>query len=329
MGVSLTGNSGHIDVALSNFAVMAFDTGEAGLIGNLICPAVSVARQSDKYHILEGRNFLTDEGDGARRAPKAAARRIEYQTSSDSYFCDNFALAHEFGIDEQANLDAVLAATLGQARTKLVTTKLLRAQEIRIANILTSVSNIGSGVVLSGGAKWSDYVNSNPLADIDSGQAFIQAQTGVVANTIAMDWNTAAVLRRHPAFLDLYKYTDGGTVTLEQLAKAFNVDQIYIAKAIKQNRKEGTTTSSMTTIWGNNAVLMYVPPGNTATFESPAAPLTRFQWNDNGIYPAGFGVMTAIENNAGQKHIEIIEVGHYQAEKVTVPKFAYAVTATL
>lgn len=326
---TLTGNSGHIDVALSNYAVMAFDTGVDGMIGNLICPAVPVSRQSDKYHILEPRAFFTDEANAARRAPRTEAARVEFQTSSDQFFCDNYALASEFGLEEKANLDAVLAANLGMMRTKVVTDKLVRAQEIRIANILTSISNIGSGVVLTGTSKWSDAVNSDPVGDVDSGMAFIQAKTGIIANTLAMDWNTAQVLRRHPTLLDMYKYTKGGTVTMDEMAMAFSVDRILLAKAIKENRKEGVATSSMTNIWGNNAILLYVPPGNTANFDQPAAAVTRFQWADNGIYPANFGVLTATFDLAGQAHKDVYEAGHFQAEKVTAKNFAYAITGTL
>lgn len=331
MGISLTGNSGHIDVALSNYAVMAFDTGVDGMVGGLITPAVPVARQSDKYHILEPRPFFTDEANMARRAPRTQAARVEFQTSSDQFFCDNYALASEFGYEEKANLDAVIANNLGMARAKLLTDKLNRAQEIRLANIFTSISNIGSGVVLSAttGTAWNDYVRSDPIGDVDSGQAFIQAKTGLVANTLVMDWNTRAVLRRHPLLLDLYKFTAGGTVSDEGIAKAFNVERILVAKAVKENRKEGTNTSSMTSIWGNTAVLLYVPPGNLGSFENPAAAVTRFQWADNGIYPANFGVLTADYNLAGQPHMEVMECGHFQAEKVTAKNFAYGFTTTL
>lgn len=324
---ALNNVSGHIDAALSNYAVAAFDSGADGskFVAPLVAPAITVDKQSNRYFILDPASFFTDDGQSAKRAPQTAAKRVIYSVSSESYYCDNYALTHGFGIEEMANFDP---AVRGQQAVDLIQGKLRRGQEIRLANLLTSISNVGSGVALTGANKWSDYAGSDPIGDIDSGQAFIRRMTGLAANTLILDSDTLSVLRRHALLLDMFKYTSGGTVTMEQMAQAFRVDRILEAAGLKNAVNQGQTMS-LSNIWGNSAVLAYVPPGGGGTFQAPTAGVVRFQWSSDGIYGNNFNVMRTLKNEAGSEHAEIIECGHFQAEKVTGRNLIYTITGTL
>ncbi len=324
---TLTGRSGHLDVAMSDFATVAFETRDSQYIVDQLFPAIPVDKQSNKYFILDQRPFFTSPGDGALRAPRTQARKVEYSVSCDSYFAQNYALSHEFGVEELANLDRALLKE--QNETKLLVNNLKLYQEIRVANKVTSISNIGSGVLLTGGNKWSDLVNSDPLGDVMSGQAFIRALTGLVPNVLMLDWDTHQVIKRHPVLLDMYKYVAGGTVTDEQMAAAFAVDKIIIAKAVKENQPEGAATSSLTSVWGNNALLAYVPGDGVPSIAEPCAGLYRFQWTSNDIYGQNFGVLRSQENGAGQRHVNIVETGHFQDEKIVARNLLYLIGNTL
>lgn len=319
--------TGHIDAALSNYAVAAFDSGADGMkfVGDKICPAIPVTNQSNKFFILEPGSFFIEDGKHALRAPQTAAKRVIYSVSSNSYYCDNYALQHGFGLEEIANMDP---AVRGQQAVDLILGKLRRGQEVRIANMLTSISNVGSGVALTGANKWSDAAGSDPIGDVDSGHAFIRRQTGLAANTLVLDSDTLTSLRRHPVLLDMYKYTSGGTVTEVQLAQAFRVSQILEAAGLKNVANQGQTRS-LVNIWGNAAVLAYVPPGGGGSFSAPTAGAVRFQWTNDGIYGAAFNVMRTVKNEAGSEHAEIIEAGHFQAEQVTARDLIYTIKDTL
>ena len=323
----LNNQTGHIDAALSNYAVAAFDSGADGskFVGSIIAPAIPVMNQSNRYFILDSASFFIEDGQQALRAPQTQAKKVIYSVSSDGYYCSNYALQHAFGIEEMANFDP---AVRGQKAVDLVLGKLRRGQEVRIANLLTSISNVGSGVALTGANKWSDMAGSDPIGDIDSGQAFIRRATGLMANTLVLDTDTLAMLRRHPLMLDMYKYTSGGFVNNDQLAKAFKVDQILEASGIKNVANQGQT-KSLVNIWGNSAVLAFVPPGGGGSFDAPTAGAVRFQWTNDGIYGAAFNVMRTVRNDAGSEHAEIIEAGHFQAEKVVARDTLYTITGTL
>ena len=316
-----SGPNAHVDVPLSNLAIAAFSTGEEEFIADQLFPMVTVGKQSDKYYIIEKGAFLRSEE--TLRAPKTKARRIEYTVNSESYFADNHALADENALEDLANAD--IAIGLRENSTLLVTSRLKRAQEIRVANLVTSASNLGSGVALSGTAKWNDFVSSNPLADVRTGHAFIRQTTGLRANTMILDHDTWQIVRHHPDLLDLYKHTSGGQLDLGQLAATFTVDRILLASGIVENMPEGSTSSSITNIWSNVCILAHMEPGTSLKTRTLGL---RFGFQPAG-FPAPFQVERTVEAGAGTKKIEVIEAGHFQDEKIVASELGYAITGTL
>lgn len=314
-----TGADGHLDAPLTNLAVKAFTGGADAFVAPKLFPFVTVDKQSNKYYVIDPDSWLLVAN--ARRAPKTAPRRIEWKVSSDSYFANNYSLAGENALEDLANADAALA--LRENTTQLVTEALLRDLEVRVANLVTSVSNVGSGVVLAGANKWSDYVGSDPISDVTTAHAFIRQVTGLIPNTLVIDEDTFQIVRRHPLLLDMYKYTRGSLLGEEELRALFRVENLWIPRGIKNNALEGAT-ASLTNIWGNNALLAVVRPGmsmQTATFG------LSFVWEPEGI-PGTMQVSRYPDPDPG-KRVEVIDVGYYADQKVVARSLAYAITATL
>jgi hypothetical protein len=132
------------------------------------------------------------------------------------------------------------------------------------------------------------------------------------------------VVRRHPAILDLFKYTSAGELTDDNLRQVFKVDKVLVAKGIKNQGKEGQV-NSMGNIWGNCCLLAYV--GNNTGMQSVTFG-ARFRWQ-NMLFPADFGVTTAVMNSAGSKHVEVVEAGYFQDEKVVAKALSYLIKDTL
>jgi len=318
-GASPQGGDAHVDVPLSNFAVRAFDAGEEGMVANELFPEIGVGKQSDKYYVIEKDAFLRVPN--TLRAPRAKPRRVNFTVSSDSYFANNYALATDNALEDLSNADT--AIQLRQNGTDLVVGLLRKDQEVRVANIVTSISNVGSGVTLSGSNKWGDP-QSNPMADVTTAHAFIRSQTGLVANTAVVDWDTLMILRRHPDLLDMYKYTSGGELNDGQIKEVLRVSKLLVPHGIKENALEGGT-SSLTNVWGNVCVLARIGP---ATGVRSITAGGRFRWK-NPIYPANFGVLTNVENRAGEAKVEVLEAGFYQDEKVIARDLMYTIGTTL
>lgn len=312
-------NKIHIDRPLSNLAVKAFDGGMSGFIANQVMPIARVNKQSNLYYVLEKESFLRIHD--TTRSKKSKANVIDFEVSSDSYYAKEYALATETALQDLANEDEAIDTR--QNNNDIILTGLMRDYENRVASIITSISNVGSGVALTGTAKFSDYTNSDPIGYVNTGSAFIRQNTGLKPNTAIMDEDTFTMLQRHPDLLDMYKYTSGGQVTLDQMRSAFKVDRILIGTAIKENALENGT-SSMTNIWGNNLVLAYInrPTGlKTVTYG------LSLRWNVPGMPSMRVGRQRF--SGPGTRNIEVQEAAYNQDEKIIGQQLAYALTGTL
>ncbi len=312
------GRDVYFDTPLTNVAIRAFQSAE-GYVGTRLFPSVPVGKQSGRYYTIDKDTWLRVHN--TRRAPKTAPNRIEFKVSSDGYFADNHALAADIAREDLANADN--AVRLRENHTLNTVDGLLRGLEDRIAKLVTSISNIGSGVALAGTAKWSDFINSDPIADVTTAHAFIQNNTGLMPNTMVMDKDTFMVVRRHPALLDLYKYTAGGQLTDAQLAATFGVQNLWLATGIVNRAVEGAT-ASIVNIWGNNVLMARIIPGTS--LETATLGL-GFRWTPAGI-PAPMQVVRYADPDPGKK-TDVVEVGYYQDERVVAASLGYLIGSTL
>lgn len=311
-----------VDVPLSNFAVAAYAEEMEGMVADRLFPLVPVGKQSDGYYILTAADWLRIND--AERAPGTRANRIEWSTSTSTYFCPNYALATETPLEDFINADVAL--NIRENNSDFIVENLKRGREKRVANICTSISNLGSGVALSGATAWSAYSSSTPLADVSTGRAFIRSRTGLAPNTMVMDDGTFDILRFHPDLLDLYKHTQPGGLTEADIAKAFRVKNLWVADAVENTAQDDVSaTLTGADVWGNNALLCYVGPATgrkTKTFG------VRFGWT-NPIYGTAFATKRKVEDEAGEAHIEVQEAGHYEDEVVVARDLSYGFTSTL
>lgn len=320
------GRAAHHDVPLSRFASQAFNAGpDSGYVAQALFPAVRVPKQNDRYYTIDRDSYLRTNDD--RRSKGTPANRVEWKVSSDQYFADNYALADEIAIEDIANSDDVLQ--LRQGSVDFTVDQLMRAREVRIASRVTSISNVGSGInvqSLTGTTanQWTATSSADIFGQVSTGQAFIQSQTGVVPNTMVLDWNSWELMRRNTRLLEMFKYTSGGTIKGAQLRELFNVDRILVGEAIRNTAIEGAA-ATMENIWGTNCLLAYVNPNirsrRVMTFG------LGFNWR-----PAGSIVDMQVKrsriDHAGSAHIEIVESGYYQDEKILGQDLSYLISNT-
>jgi len=313
-----SGRDAHVDVPLSNMAVMAFER-TGNYIASQVMPVVPVQKESDKYYTIDKDSWLRQFT--TKRARKASSKRIEFQVSSDGYFCENYTLAGENALEDLANADA--AVMLRQNTVNIVTDGLLRDYEIRVANLMSSATNLGSAATLSGATAWSDYVNSNPLSDVDTAHAFIRQNTGLTPNVAVIDADTLAVLRRHPQILDLFKYTSGGEASMAAIQDVLKVDRVLIGGGIKNNALENAT-ASITNIWGNSVIFARVQAGMSLQNQTYGMSL---RWSPAGL--PGPMTVTRYNDPDPSKKVEVVEAGYYQDEKVVGQALSYGILTTI
>jgi len=310
----------HVDAALTNMAVEAFDGSGEGFVANEIFPAVPVPKQSDMYYTVDKAAFLRSPD--TLRAPKTAAKKGEWKVSSDNYFCDNHAFRTDHAKESLANADA--AIQIRQRSGRFVTQVLQRGRELRVANTVRSITNVGSGVALTGSAKWSDGANSDPIADVNTGHAFIENNTGLKANTAVVDKDTVRILRNHPLIRDYSKYTGAGLVPMSVLQEVFEVERILVASGIYNTAKQDAA-ASMSNIWGNCFFLAHVdratPDLQTMTFG------VCMRWTPEG-FPASMAV-ERYDDADRSKRVEWTEAQYFQDEKIVAKDLSYLINNTL
>lgn len=314
----------HHDVPLSNYAVEAFATGPSqGYIAQAIFPIVPVANETDEYYVIESNTWLQiHEG---KRARRQAPNEVEWTVSSSNYTAKNYALRDANALEDLANADRAL--DLRNTSAEFVTNMLLRGYERRVANIVTSISNCGSGVALTGGDKFSDYINSSPMSVVTTATAFLRKKTGLRPNLMAMDADTYDILTRHPEFVDLFQHTTGGVLSTLELSKALKIPNIVVADGVYNSAVTNVDSGDVgvgANIWGNFMFLGHVSPGSSLKVKSFGATM---RWTPEGIQ-APMQAFRYLDPDPGTKK-EWTEVGVYQDEKVVAKDLGYVVTGTL
>lgn len=303
--------TGHLDAALTDFA-KAYS--QAGLVGDLVAPRVPVGRQQDKYWIF-GREHqeLTEQ---QLRATGAPAQRVRMSLSTGSYKCESHALAADIADEDRAGYTA---GDLEQDATQEMMDKILLKREDELASILTAPAIITNNTTLAGGNQWSDYGNSTPLTDVETGKASIRKNAGVNPNAFIIPDPVFQKLINHPAVIDRFKYTKAGAVGAAELASVFGVDRVLLASAIK------TTAGTSDFVWGKDAVLLYVSP---APSRKDISAIKTFVWQGAPGTIDGMGVVTGRNPDPTAKS-DIVGVDWYYDHVVTAVEAVYLIKAAV
>jgi len=311
-----TGRNIHVDTPLSNLLIAAFET-QGDFVGQRLFPVVPVGKQSDRYYTLDKRSWLSIHN--TRRAPKQRANRIEFDISSDAYFCDNYALAADIPLEDLTNADAALS--LRQSNTNLIARGLLADYETRVAATATTSGNHVAAPVRNSGASAWDATNSADLVDqIMLGHTTIFANTGLRANALVLDYQSYLYAKQNTRLFSRFQYRASGSALVSdvQMLEAFNVDTLLIARSQKNNTNPAQT-ASVTSIWGPTALLARVE--NAVSLQTATYGLS-FRWTPDDL-PGPMVVTTAMENEAGSRRIEVLEGGYYQDEKLVAKELGY------
>ena len=194
--MSATSHDLHIDQALSE---MALGYRPEGMIADMVFPIVDVAKQSDLY-------VIWNRGDRLRihdttRAPATEAKKIEESVSSGTYFAKNYALKSSVPIEDFKNADPIFLDNLNTGKTELVMDALLLDWEVRLANQVTSGTNVGSYAAV--GSSWTGGAEADPIGDINAALDVVQYTTGKRPNRITFGLKAWQAFKRHVDVRDI------------------------------------------------------------------------------------------------------------------------------
>jgi hypothetical protein len=119
-------------------------------------------------------------------------------------------------------------------------------------------------VALSGTSQWSNAA-CDPVPQINGYKDAIRETIGMYPNTLALSATAFTALRDNQALRDHFKYTSAQSITTEMIAKYFDLDQVVVGKALTSD-----DAGDFSDIWGDNAVMAYVPKENEQAQEVPS-----------------------------------------------------------
>lgn len=200
-----------------------------------------------------------------RRAPGGATARISF-----GYAGKPFALVQdslEVPVPREHMRDASVSPgiDLGTRATNMGMKTISLALEVEQAGLAADAANYGANnkVTLAGTDKWSDAAGL-PSSDIEAGRNAIRATTGQYPNVAILSASAYEVCKVNPSIVERFKYTSTDSITPAMLAALWDIPEVLVGKAISAD-----DAGDFSDVWGNNAVLAYVPP-NPAGMEEPS-----------------------------------------------------------
>lgn len=270
----------HVNSALSNL-VMGWQQKFSKFIATQVFPIVRSEKQSDTYFEYDRGEWLSDEAQ--YRASAAESAGTTFSVSAEQTFkCLPVSMHRDLPWDVLKNQDKAL--NLVRTSVNWTTMKVLRKLDIEFRDNyfttgkwgrdITGASAVGTNQII----QW-DRTSSTPVEDVEELCVYVEGETGFRPNTMVISPTVLGVLKRHTDVKDYYKYTRPGLITPELIAQVFELDRILVAGAVVNSAGRGAAVDAGF-IFGNHALLLYVPP--TPVPEEPSAGFT-FMWTQQGF----------------------------------------------
>ena len=187
---------------------------------------------------------------------------VDYKLT-EQYQIFSHALAGIVTQDDYDNVEQPFDAESDQ--TMGLTHMILTNKEKSLADSLFSTSVITQNGLT--GTKFDVYSSSDPLINFKNAQDAILDGCGVSPNAAIMSRKVMNTLIYHPQILDVlgFKYNQVGLLSIEDLKRALNVEELLVADAPYISSKEGQS-DTLAQIWGES-ILMYVKPSSASKYQ--------------------------------------------------------------
>ena len=279
-----TQQAGVVDVVLSNFA-RGYSNQE--FIATRIAPYADIPARNVRQLKFGKESFRKLN---TRRAPGSPILAIQYGYAADPVSLVQDALQGLVPVETAEEAARVPGVNMGQMAVQLVLDVLDLGLEIDTASVLRNSASyaVTNKRALAGTSMWSDPA-SDPKADVDAAKEAIRRMVGRYPNKLTLGAIAFNALCNQPKIKEQFKYTSADSITEAMLARYFNIDEIIVGKAVYL--PDGVAeTAAATDVWGNDAILAYVPkvlnwmvPSFAYTYRLTGYPHVESPWYDRDI----------------------------------------------
>lgn len=232
-----------------------------------------------------------------RRAPGAATKRVNIKYEGQVYAVKQYAVDVPMPRELIREADESRRLNVGNyldvSRIAMTTANDILAldYEIEVAQLATDTNSYAAGHVqaLAAGTKWSASTGT-PVTDIRAASEVIRKKIGKRPNTLTLSADAMQALETNAEVKTYLADNQVGPATVQQLRTILNVENIVMGDAVWIDE-----TDTGADVWGNNAVLAYVPrmggSGGDISLAEPAFgftnvieghPFAETPWYDSG-----------------------------------------------
>lgn len=225
------------------------------LIADSVLPRIPVGKKEFKYVEYPLADSFT--------VPDALYPKKGRPTMVDFGGSEVTSMTVDYGLEDMISNDDIDNAPEGSnlegKGVEYVTDLLALVREVRTAAMLFNAANYASAntLALAGTAKFSDYVNSDPLA------VLVEALSTPIMrpNTMTIGRLAWTKLSMHPKVVKAANGNSGdsGIATKLRIAELLELDDIFVGEGWLNTAKKGQA-AVMQRVWGNDISLTYLNP---------------------------------------------------------------------
>lgn len=278
-----------IDPILTN-VVQGYTNSE--LVGDRLFPIVPVDVSGGKIIEFDKAAFRLDD---SQRAPGTNAKRVLLGYQGKPFVLENHALDAQVPREFLRDAAEVPGIDLSSASVMTVMEKMRLKLEYQQAQLARNAAlyDVNHKVALTGTSKWTDPT-STPDVDVRAAREAIRSTIGRYPNTLLLSAVAFSALSVHPTLVDKFKYTSADSLTTAMLANYFRVKNVVVGEAVYADDAD-----ALNDVWGNDAVLAYVPetlqksihqPSYGYTYTMRGHPMVEPGYWDKGCKSWIFGV---------------------------------------
>lgn len=196
-----------------------------------------------------------------RRAPGAATKRVNIKYDGKTYTIEQHSIDVPLPRELLREADESRKLNVGNyldiSRIAMVTANdiLGLGYELDVAELATATGTYAAGHVLAlaGGTKWSAETGL-PVTDIDAAKDVIRKKIGKRPNKLTLSADAYTALRNNKQVLSRLPSTFIGTPGITELKTILDIEDIVVGDAVWIDDADVGKD-----VWGNNAILAYVP----------------------------------------------------------------------
>lgn len=248
-----------------------------GNVGRLLFPAATVAAYGGQVIEFGKESFRRYN---TRRAPGSATKRVQFGYAGKAYAIVPNAL--EAVVPNENRNDAAVVPGLDLASDAVdgVLDVLELGHECESADLARDAAKYDANhkLTLVGADRWTNPT-SKPTVDVSNGIEEIRSSIGVRPNLGIIPPSAFAALQFNESILERLKYTSSDSVTLELLARLWNLKQVVVGDAVVATG----ANDDFGDVWGHDVILAYVAPPTGGNRRNAARPSYGYTYTIAGM----------------------------------------------